>query len=92
MDNTRDVFMQEDQPPLQSRLEEALRRAVADLKQHTGFDGFVLDMPAGRDRPPHLIVTGTAADIGWLLEQRAARMREDEAQASGPTRTRRGRH
>jgi hypothetical protein len=30
-------------------------------------------MPAGRDRPPHLVVVGRATEISWLLEQRAAR-------------------
>jgi hypothetical protein len=69
--------------PTHQRLEQAVRRAVRDLKQFTGFDGFVLDMPAGRDRPPHLIVVGTAAEIGWLLDQREARRRDAETAAAG---------
>lgn len=58
------------------RLEGALCSAVGQLKAATGFDGFVLDMPTGAGRPPHLIAVGTAAEIAWLLEQRAARRGE----------------
>lgn len=58
------------------RLEGAVRSAVGELKAVTGFDGFVLDMPTGAGRPPHLIAVGTAAEIAWLLEQRAARRGE----------------
>ena len=48
----------------------------------TGFDGFVLEMPTGDEQPPHLVVVGTAAEIRWLLDQRAARQCEAEP-ASG---------
>jgi hypothetical protein len=65
-------------PQTLQRLEGAVRLAVDELKALTGFDGFVLDMPAGPDRPPHLIVVGTAAEIAWLLAQRAARPGERE--------------
>jgi hypothetical protein len=69
---------QEDKQTLEThetleRLESAVKVAVANLMRFTGFDGFVLDMPAGRDRPPHLVVVGRATEISWLLEQRAAR-------------------
>ena len=64
------------------RLEQALRLAVARLMMATGYDGFVLDMPTGAGRPPHLIAVGTASEIGWLLEQREARRAR---QAAGAT-------
>lgn len=76
----------EDEHTLQ-RLEGAVRLAVGELRAFTGFDGFVLDMPAGADRPPHLIVVGTAEEIAWLLAQRAAR-RDAAAAAVPPDRDR----
>ena len=66
--------IQQDRQTLE-RLESAVKKAIVDLMRFTGFDGFVLDMPAGSDRPPHLVVVGRAAEISWLLDQRAARQR-----------------
>jgi hypothetical protein len=72
--------MQEDKHTHQ-QLEQAVRLAVVELMKFTGFDGFVLEMPTGAERPPHLIVVGTAAEIRWLLDQRAARRRDAEQAA-----------
>lgn len=71
-------------PTTLQRLEAVLRSAVDELKAVTGFDGFVLDMPTGPGRPPHLIAVGTAAEIAWLLGQRAARRGEAAGAAAAP--------
>lgn len=67
------------------RLQGAVLLAVDGLKAVTGYDGFVLDMPTGAGRPPHLIAVGTAAEIAWLLQQRAARRGEATASAGHAT-------
>ena len=72
--------MQDDQHTRQ-QLEQAVKLAVTELLKITGFDGFVMEMPTGAGRPPHLIVVGTAEEITWLLEQQAARRRDAELAA-----------
>ena len=71
------TLMQEDKPTHQ-QLEQAVKLAVVKLMTFTGFDGFMLEMPAGANRPPHLVVVGTVAEIRWLLDQRAARQSDAE--------------
>ena len=68
----------QDDSQIHQQLEQAVKLAVVEPMKFTGFDGFVLEMPAGDERPPHLIVVGTAAEIRWLLDQRAARQRDAE--------------
>jgi hypothetical protein len=54
-------------------LELAVKLASLDLIEFTARPGFLLEMPAGDDQPPHYVVVGTAADIGWLLDAHAAK-------------------
>ncbi|HEX5685428.1 MAG TPA: hypothetical protein VFY73_15515 [Ideonella sp.] len=54
-------------------LELAVKLASIDLIEFTARPGFLLEMPAGEDQPPHYVVVGTAEDIGWLLDAHAAK-------------------
>jgi hypothetical protein len=54
-------------------LELAVKLASLDLIEYTARPGFLLEMPAGDGQPPHYVVVGTAADIGWLLDAHAAK-------------------
>ena len=65
-----------------NELELAVKLASLDLIEHTARSGFLLEMPAGGDQPPHYVVVGTASEIGWLLDAHAAKRPAIEAAAA----------
>lgn len=72
--------MQADNPI--HELELAVKLASLDLIEFTARSGFLLEMPAGGDQPPHYVVVGTASEIGWLLDAHAAKRPAIEAAAA----------
>lgn len=62
-------------------LELAVKLSSIDLIEFTARSGFLLEMPAGDDQPPHYVVVGTAEEIGWLLDTHAEK-RQHAAQPS----------
>ena len=63
-------------------LELAVKLASLDLIEFTERSGFLLEMSAGGDQPPHYVVVGTASEIGWLLNAHAAK--KSGVAANGP--------
>lgn len=63
-------------------LELAVKLASLDLIEFTARSGFLLEMPASDDQPPHYVVVGTAEDIGWLLDAHAAKAKQRPAKTA----------
>jgi hypothetical protein len=63
-------------------LELAVKLASLDLIEFTARSGFLLEMPAGGNQPPHYVVVGTASEIGWLLDAHEAKKPERESAAA----------